>query len=410
MSRTNLTYKNGSLRNQVLKSAALSLLAAVASAGLTEPVLAQTQGVTVSGNANQRPIPGSQPDIEHRALVKQDNNNRADQAAATKGSSLPRLTADETVNTGDPFLIVKPKETKTDVPSVKIPVQEEDKKTAKQQVPVVAPPQPAQQQPVVQYAKKTQETADREQKMTQSINGLLSGWNPVGQRVDIEYKGVANSGAQGAANGIGGAVPAIGATKQAGAQVPSVAADLKAGNILHAVVMTAVNSDEAGPVLAQIVSGPYTGGKLMGAFKMTQTQEKLILTFNVLTMPMASHSYSINGFAVDPDTGRTALNSDVDHHYFERYGMLLGASFIKGYSSALKSSNTTSQTSTGAAGTVITQTTPPLSTKDQAIVALGDVGAALASSLQGETKRPYTVTLNPGTPIGVLMMQDVTFK
>ena len=362
-------------------------------------------------------VPTRSDDQVHGELVRKKNADDAKIAMQNGSSSIPTPTVQGN-STGDPFKDInqrRPPEKKE--PAKKPEAAKEEPKKAEEQpqpaAPVVAPPQ-QQKQIIHQPTRKTKETEDRENNMAKAINGLLSGWNPVGQRVEIEYKGVAQDQAAPGTAGGKAAFAASPAQAQAGQASAGAdqnrAADLKAGAILHAVVLTSVNSDEPGPVLAQIVSGPYTGSKLMGSFKATNTKEKLILTFNVMTMPQAAHSYTVNGFAIDPDTGRTALQSDVDHHYLERYGTLLGASFLKGYASALKQSNTTTQVSTGAAGSISTSTTPPLNAKDKAVIALGEVGTQLAAAMQDNVKRPITVTLDAGTPIGVLMMQDISFK
>ena len=388
--------------------------------GLTVSGAVYAEGEQISSVApsSAKPIPGTSTDGDHHQLVGKQNQQGAQKAQETGKSFTPVIVDKTSEGSNKAFEGIeqrRPPEKKE--PAKKPEAAKEEPKKAEEQpqqaAPVAAPPAPVQKQIIHQPARKTKETEDRENNMAKAINGLLSGWNPVGQRVEIEYKGVAqDQAAPGSAVGKA-AFAASAAPAQAGQAAgpdQNRAADLKAGSILHAVVLTSVNSDEPGPVLAQIVSGPYTGSKLMGSFKATNTKEKLILTFNVMTMPQAAHSYSINGFAIDPDTGRTALQSDVDHHYLERYGTLLGASFLKGYASALKQSNTTTQVSTGAAGSISTSTTPPLNAKDKAVIALGEVGTQLAAAMQDNVKRPITVTLDAGTPIGVLMMQDISFK
>ena len=71
---------------------------------------------------------------------------------------------------------------------------------------------------------------------------------------------------------------------------------------------TSVNSDEQGPVLATIVSGKLKGAKLIGSFSgPSQNSDKITLSFNTMTIPGGSGSISINAYAIDPNTARTAL-------------------------------------------------------------------------------------------------------
>jgi intracellular multiplication protein IcmE len=148
---------------------------------------------------------------------------------------------------------------------------------------------------------------------------------------------------------------------------------------------------------------------LIGKFELGKDAEKMTLTFSTLTMQNADKSYSINSFAIDPDTARTALASDVDNHYLSRYGMFAASSFLKGYSKALSTQGTTQTVNAGAAGVSTTTSYPQMSTHDLAIAALGDVGGEIAGTLKDGLKRPPTVTLNSGTEIGVLVMADTTF-
>lgn len=128
---------------------------------------------------------------------------------------------------------------------------------------------------------------------------------------------------------------------------------IKAGTILYASLDTAVNSDEPGPVMGTIVQGDYKGAKIVGALQSAQSTdnrpEKIILSFTTLSPLDAPASLSISAVAVDPDSARTALASDVDHHYLLRYGTLLASSFATGYAKVISSqgSSTISNTTTG---------------------------------------------------------------
>lgn len=73
---------------------------------------------------------------------------------------------------------------------------------------------------------------------------------------------------------------------------------LPAGQIAYAQLLTEANSDVPGPVLAQIVSGPLNGNRILGSF---QVQEELLtLTFN--TVVIDGVSQGIDAIALDPKT------------------------------------------------------------------------------------------------------------
>lgn len=181
---------------------------------------------------------------------------------------------------------------------------------------------------------------------------------------------------------------------------------IKAGTILFGVLDTAVNSDEPGPVLATIVSGKFQGTKLLGALKHDTWQETVTLTFNQMAIPKKSASLSVQVVAIDPDTARTALASDVDHHYLLRYGTLFASSLMSGYAKGIQQSGATTTTSplTGAT----TTTNPPLDNKDLLFSAFGEFGTQLGNATKQYFNTPYTVTVDQGTGVGLLFLSDAT--
>lgn len=184
---------------------------------------------------------------------------------------------------------------------------------------------------------------------------------------------------------------------------------LKAGSILFAVLDTAVNSDEPGPVMATIVAGSLKGAKLLGSMTPNFTSETISLNFTAINMPGEADSMGISAVAIDPDTARTALASDVDHHYLYRWGSLLASSFVQGYASAVASSGATSTTSQGAAGTVTTTSTPALNSKQQLWSGIAAVGTKWSQVVGQNFDRPDTITIDQGTGIGVLVTADLTY-
>ncbi len=180
----------------------------------------------------------------------------------------------------------------------------------------------------------------------------------------------------------------------------------KAGTIYNAVLETAINSDEPSPVLAKIVSGKLKGTRLIG--KMVTSGEKVVIEFKTASVPSKEKSIAVSAIAIDPNSSRTGLASDVDRHYFLKYGVLLGAAFLGGYADALASQNTT--TTQNADGSVLTKT-GQLSDKQVTQQALGSVGKELANQTRSQVQsiKP-TITVNAGSAIGVLLMEDFYVK
>ena len=179
---------------------------------------------------------------------------------------------------------------------------------------------------------------------------------------------------------------------------------IKAGSVLFGVIETAINTDEPSPVMATVVSGKYKGGKLLGSISHSSRQEKLVLNFTVLSLPKHSSSIKIKAVAIDPDTARTALASDVDHHYLLRYGTLFASAFMEGYGDAISDQGNT--TITAPTGT-ITSVKSNLSGKEEFYSALGEVGKKWARQTEKIFDRPYTVTVNQGEGVGVLFLEDI---
>lgn len=179
---------------------------------------------------------------------------------------------------------------------------------------------------------------------------------------------------------------------------------IKAGTILFGVLDTSINSDEPGPVLATVINGKFHGAKLLGSLKHEKQQKTVSIEFNQMNVPKRLLSVGVSVVAIDPETARTALVSDVNHHYLLRYGSLFASSFIAGYGNAIQQQGSTTTVSplTGAT----TTSYPPLNNRQIFLSALGQVGTQWAAATREYFQTPYTVTVDQGTSIGLLFMAD----
>src|SRR5690606_9021030 len=55
---------------------------------------------------------------------------------------------------------------------------------------------------------------------------------------------------------------------------------IPAGNIAYGQLLNALNSDIPGPVLVHVLSGPFSGGRALGQFQVSQ--DYLVLTFKAI--------------------------------------------------------------------------------------------------------------------------------
>lgn len=184
---------------------------------------------------------------------------------------------------------------------------------------------------------------------------------------------------------------------------------IKAGTIIFGVLDTTVNSDYPdSPVMVTIVDGKYKGAKLLG--KLTTTKgvsgqmDRVSLNFTLMNMDEWPKSKTVTAYAIDPDTARTVLATNVDYHYLQRFGAIMATSFVQGYANAIATSSSTS--TTGIFGTSTTH--PELSPGQKLATAVGQIGQNLGSVTQNYVNIPPTVRVDSGVGLGILFMQDVT--
>ena len=178
-----------------------------------------------------------------------------------------------------------------------------------------------------------------------------------------------------------------------------------AGSIAYAQLLTELDSDIPGPVLAQVLSGPFAGGRIIGKVTMNENCSCDIINFT--TVVKDTVSYKVNAVALDENTTLAGQATDVDNHYTERYILPAAASFLTGYSQALSQTGST-QTATSGVGT---QTSTPVPSPKQSIFAGVTSGSqAIGNDLNKLASRPITVIIAKGTTMGVFFTETVTTK
>lgn len=263
---------------------------------------------------------------------------------------------------------------------------------------------------------QSQEAQQKQQQLSQAMQSqaqqLMASWSGSGAVSAQAYVegDVAKQQASAAANSTGSTAGTN--TTQSGNNAQNSSEPvIKAGDILFAILSTAVNSDEPGPVMATVVQGPYKGAKLIGSIQKTTAlpgtngPTRVVLNFTTMSIPHATNSLSISAVAIDPDTARTALASDVDHHYLERYGSLFASAFLEGYGSAIQQAGSTVTNSVFGGST---QSYSSLSGIEEVAAGLGQVGQEWGSQLGDVLDRPNTITVNSGVGLGILFLTDAS--
>lgn len=338
----------------------------------------------------QATVPGlSKTSPEYEKLQKELNQQRIQQAQNTGGSAIPTLTYQNDIPQQQPTV------TQPDADNTAAP----DPQIAALQAQVAQQAQQLQQANAEQIQ---QTTIDKSGAMRAQAQQLLQAW---GQSPNQVYE-VGAEDEQ--------AVTAAAAASAAAARMASqqaLPAMIKAGDIQFAVLNTEVNSDEPGPVMATVVLGPYKGAKLLGSLQTSKSLpgtnggEAVVVQFNVMSLADVNRSIGISAVAIDPNTARTALSSDVDHHYLLRYGSLFASSFLEGYGNAgLQAGSSVTQNQDG--GTFTTY--PDADPRRETAAAFGQVGQSWGQQLGDTFNRPNTITVHAGTGLGILFLSDVT--
>jgi len=195
------------------------------------------------------------------------------------------------------------------------------------------------------------------------------------------------------------------AAQLAGGQKPDEQVEniiVPAGTIEYGQLLLEANTDAPGPVLAQIVSGPLKGGRVLGSF--TSTEEYLTLNFSQLILD--GISYPIQAVAIDPDTTLPGVITEIDHRYFKRVILPMAAEFVTGLTDAISESGTTSVYISDSS---VTQTSANKNSKQEAASGISKAGDKLSEILDEEAdKTKPMLRVATGTPLGILFVMPVT--
>lgn len=362
--------------------------------------------------------PGLNDDAEYNKLQEEQNKINYEQAKSSGESYIPKLVSNKVEDDGFDLSKMEVKEEPKVEEPPKEPVVEE---VVKEPEPIYIPPvieEPkVEEKKVYKYVEKTE---DKNQQLIDNyvaqLNDLYSVWRDDYYAVSVPFVEKTNFASMDMVNPFSG----NNSNAKTSENLPSVEASsqeknnkiiIGAGTIISGVLLTAINTDEPGPVLAQIVGGPLDGARLIGAVtnaptSVTDPTQKVTIQFRRIRMP-GSREFSIDAYAIDPNTSRTALASDVNNHYFRRYGLGLAAAFIEGLGDGFaKSINNTTVNYGNTAGTDTVTTVTSSETKNIVRSSLGSMGRKLGREMDKISDVPATIKVNAYEPIGILFMSD----
>lgn len=208
-----------------------------------------------------------------------------------------------------------------------------------------------------------------------------------------------------AANGMPGTTAgANGLATNVSAVAPPPGVIVPEGEIEYAQTLIEANSDIPGPVLAQVVTGPLAGSRLIGSFE-TSEEGYLVLTFK--TAVVDRQSIPINAIAVDPDTNLTGVATEVNHRYFKRALLPAAAAFVEGFADAISQSGRTTVTISGDSVTSVTDS-EDLTNDQEVALGISEAGQEISDFIEDEAdKTKMMVRVAAGTPIGILFLEPL---
>ncbi|MDB5490748.1 MAG: DotG, partial [Micavibrio sp.] len=176
---------------------------------------------------------------------------------------------------------------------------------------------------------------------------------------------------------------------------------IEPGKIEYAQLIIEANSDTPGPVLAELASGPLVGDRMIGSF--SKQDEFLVLKFD--TVVVDGVGLSTQAIALDPETSRPGVVTDVDHKYFTRVILPAAAAFISGIGGAISTSGST--TVAAGQGTVTTAQND-LNSKQEFFKGVEKASDKFGEVLtQDASNTQVRVRVAAGTKIGVLFTRPV---
>lgn len=178
----------------------------------------------------------------------------------------------------------------------------------------------------------------------------------------------------------------------------TVPAFLQPGKVVYCTVSLGGNSDSQikDVILDSIYPADATGGQFFG--KHNRYDEMMVVELDRFIHD--GEEYSIRGLAINPDDLGTDVASDVNTHFWTRWGGLIISQGIKGVADFITASSSTQSYSDGTV--VVTRKKGSLT--DKIIAGAGEVGSAASTAANENFNRPPTVKLHVGAEVAVVIL------
>ena len=338
--------------------------------------------------------PGADEEIAPAYIeaVEQQNEADLDRAIAEGGSAIP-----VPIETPDTRLEVPEIEEESEDPLHRWRMLQEER--VERQIKA----RKIEEEPVTVLDAEQQSEAVRNmaESMAQQMQSVLTSNTEVAKfnvKTLISYDTEGEDGGSAAGNGAGGS-----ADDAPFEEVENTEVIIAAGSIYYGQLLLEANSDIPMKVMAELVSGPLKGWKILGEFSVMDDAEMLAITFDTAVNDEGKQ-YDIDAIMLNPDSGLPAMKTDIDHRYFKRVILPAAAEFIEGYASAIEDSGATDVVVTGE-----TVTTGEEATTDKQEVAAGvaTAGSKIAEIVDEMADVEVKIVINAGTPIGIFFTDNV---
>ncbi len=178
---------------------------------------------------------------------------------------------------------------------------------------------------------------------------------------------------------------------------------IPAGKIVYGQMLLEANSDVPSVILAQMVSGPLKGWKLLGEFNLEEDIEMLTITFD-MAVNEDGKQYEIDAIMLNPDTSLAALSTDVDHKYIRRIVLPAASAFIGGFAEAIADSGRTDVT---VSGDTVVQEDNEKSDDQEVATGVSEASEAITEIIDDIADVEVRVIIAAGTPIGIFFTDNV---
>ena len=176
-----------------------------------------------------------------------------------------------------------------------------------------------------------------------------------------------------------------------------------AGKIVYGQMLLEANSDVPSVILAQMVSGPLKGWKLLGQFNLEEDIEMLTITFD-MAVNEDGKQYEIDAIMLDPDTSLAALASDVDHKYIRRIVLPAASAFIGGFAEAIAESG---RTNVIVSGDTVIETEEEKDDDQEVATGITEAADVITEIVDDIADVEVRVIIAAGTPIGIFFTENV---